>query len=673
MKCNQPPSFPTKNLKGKNGRDFPARPAGVRIRERNPLGSAIGRGHVSKNTGMILERINSTRDLRRLNVDELKILADELREYILDVISEVGGHLASSLGVVEMSIALHYVFNTPADKIIWDVGHQCYAHKILTGRKEEFRSIRRYRGLSGFPKVCESEFDTFNVGHSSTSLSLACGMAIGRDLGGKSHKVIAVIGDGSLTGGMAFEAMNQIGHLQSDVIIILNDNEHSISENVGALSTYLTRIISGTTYNRIRRKSMELVKGLPKIGAMLFQLLYRFFGIFKSMIVPGQLFEDMGIRYFGPINGHDIVQLLEIFERVKRINHGPKIIHVLTKKGKGYLPAEMKPVQFHGIGPFDKATGIPRGNRPLSYSEIAGRTLAHLADTDKKIVAITAAMKQGTGLFEFENRSKERFFDVGIAEQHAVTFAGSLAACGFKPFVSIYSTFLQRAVDQLIHDIGIMNLPIKLLIDRAGIVGQDGETHHGLFDIAILRNIPNFLLLAPSSGEELRDMIFFTSRYDRGPVAIRYPRGDAESGNFSIDGYRQFRPGKIKRLAAGKDLAIFTFGDMVPVAFQVRDMLLKKNIRASIVNLLTIKPLDVKGIERVIGETDRCITLENGIISGGAGEYILSSIAAPLRSRILFCAGFPDRFIPHGSGPELFREFGIDARSLSNRVLRLMK
>ncbi|OHD68874.1 MAG: 1-deoxy-D-xylulose-5-phosphate synthase [Spirochaetes bacterium RBG_16_49_21] len=621
----------------------------------------------------MLERINGIRDLRKLSIDELNTLAGEVREYILDVISGIGGHLASSLGVVELSIALHYVFNTPRDKIIWDVGHQCYAHKILTGRREAFRTIRQYKGLSGFPKICESEFDTFDVGHSSTSLSLACGMAIGRDLDKKSHKVIAVIGDGSLTGGMAFEALNQIGHLQNDIIIILNDNEHSISQNVGALSMYLTRIISGTMYNRIRRKSMEIVKRIPKVGTIIFQLLYRFFGSFKSMIVPGQLFEDMGIRYFGPINGHDIAQLLEIFERVKRINQGPKIIHVLTKKGKGYLPAEMKPVQFHGIGPFDKATGISRENKSLSYSEIAGRTLAHLADTDAKIVAVTAAMKQGTGLFEFENRSPERFFDVGIAEQHAVTFAGALAACGFKPFVSIYSTFLQRAVDQLIHDIGIMNLPIKLLIDRAGVVGQDGETHHGLFDIAILKNIPNFVLLAPSSGEELRDMIFFASRYDRGPVAIRYPRGNADSKNFRIGDYRKFRPGKIKRLTAGGDLAIFTFGDMVSVAFQIRDKLLEKRIRTTIVNLLTIKPLDVKGIERVIGGTGCCITLENGIISGGAGEYILSSIAAPLRKNILFCAGFPDRFIPHGTGSELFKEFGVDADSLARRILKQMK
>jgi 1-deoxy-D-xylulose-5-phosphate synthase len=622
---------------------------------------------------MILKKINSVRDLRKLSLKELDVLAGEIREYILDVISKIGGHLASSLGVVELTIALHYIFNTPRDKIIWDVGHQCYAHKILTGRRQVFKTIRQHRGLSGFPKICESEFDTFDVGHSSTSLSLASGMAIGRDLSGRDFKVIAVIGDGSLTGGMAFEAMNQIGHMQNDIIIILNDNEHSISENVGALSVYLTRIISGSVYNRIRRKSMELIKRIPKIGAVIFHLLNRFFESFKSMIVPGQFFEDMGIRYFGPIDGHNIPQLIEILERVKRINYGPKIIHVITKKGKGYLPAEMKPAQFHGIGPFDKATGISQENNSLSYSEIAGRTLAHLAITDKKIVAITAAMKLGTGLYEFENKWPDRFFDVGIAEQHAVTFAGALTANGLKPFVSIYSTFLQRAVDQLIHDIGIMNLPIKLLIDRAGIVGRDGETHHGLFDIALMKNIPNFILLTPSSGEELRDMICFAARYEGGPVAIRYPRGSVDPENFRIDVCRKFSPGRIKRLTTGGDLAVFTFGDMVPVAAQLREILLDKNIRTTIVNLLTIKPLDIRGIELIIRKTGYSITLENGIISGGAGEYILSSVAADLRQKILFCAGFPDQFIPHGTSNQLFSEFGIDAKSLAKRLLGLIK
>ncbi len=622
---------------------------------------------------MLLEKINGPKDLKKLKPAELDSLAGEVREYILDVISKNGGHLASSLGVVELTIALHYVFDTPHDKIIWDVGHQSYAHKILTGRREAFRGIRQYGGISGFPKRHESSYDAFDTGHSSTSLSLACGAAIGRDMIRKGEKVIAVIGDGSLTGGMAFEAINQIGHQENDLIIILNDNEHSINENVGAMSKYLTRIISGSTYNRIRRKSMELVKRIPRIGGTLFSFIYRSIESFKKMIIPGQFFEDMGVRYFGPIDGHDIPQLIHIMNRVKAINYGPKIIHVLTKKGKGYLPAEMNPALYHGIGPFDRATGIARGDKRLSYSEIAGKTLAHMARTDKKIVAITAAMKLGTGLYEFEKKSPDRFFDVGIAEQHAITFAGALTVSGLKPFVSIYSTFLQRAVDQLIHDVGIMKLPVRLLIDRAGAVGQDGETHHGLFDIGIIKNIPNFILLAPSNGVELRDMIYFAARHNEGPVAIRYPRGGIDKESFSYDEGREFVPGKIRKLATGNDLAIFTFGDMVPVARRVREMLGERGVGISIVNLLTIKPLDVRGIDRVLSGVRYAITLENGMIAGGAGEYLLASVKPALRKKILFCAGFPDQFIPHGKNTQLFRQFGIDPESLVKRILKMMK
>ncbi len=621
---------------------------------------------------MILERINGVKDLRKCTIGELDTLAAEVREFILEVISRTGGHLASSLGVVELTIALHYAFNTPKDRLIWDVGHQCYAHKILTGRREAFRDIRRLGGLSGFPKTGESEFDVFETGHSSTSLSLACGAAIGRDLARQRHKVIAVIGDGSLTGGMAFEALNQIGHEESDIIIILNDNEHSISENVGAMSKYLTRIITGSVYNRIRRTTMKAVKGIPRIGRGLFNFIYRFFEGFKRMIIPGQLFEEMGVRYFGPVDGHDIASLVEIFERVRDINFGPKIIHVITRKGKGYMPAEMKPTLFHGVGPFDRATGIQYGGGRLTYSEIAGKTLAHLAGHDRKIVAVTAAMKLGTGLYEFEKKAPERFFDVGIAEQHAVTFAGALTKSGHRPFVSIYSTFLQRAVDQLIHDVGIMKLPVRLLVDRAGIVGQDGETHHGLFDIAIIRTIPNYMLLAPSTGEELRDMIHFAARYDEGPLAIRYPRGSVEAREFSFEEGKPFVPGRLRRMTAGKDLAIFTFGDMVPVALEVRELLERKGVAVSVLNLLTIKPLDVRGIERVLGGVSGAVTLENGVISGGAGEYILSSVREPLREKILFCAGFPDRFIPHGTNRELLAMFGLDAASLAARILKLL-
>jgi len=481
---------------------------------------------------------------------------------------------------------------------------------------------------------------------------------------------VAVIGDGSLTGGMAFEALNHIGHIKKDLIIILNDNEHSISKNVGAFSEYLTRMISGSFYNRFRSMSMKAIRKIPFIGGRLFNFLYKVFGGFKWLIMPGQFFQDMGIRYFGPIDGHNIQRLIEVFENVRAIDNGPKIIHVITKKGKGYLPAERDPARFHGIGKFDIATGQSLGDQKgFSYSEITARTLAELSARDSKIVAITAAMKLGTGLYEFENRAPSRFFDVGIAEQHAVTFGAALASTGLKPFISIYSTFLQRAVDQLIHDAGIMNLPVKLLVDRSGIVGDDGETHHGLFDIGIIRNIPNFCLLAPSNGTELRDMIHFASRYDGGPLAIRFPRGRV-NGDLRFNEHDDFAMGKIRRLTTGRDLAIFSVGDMLDSSLRLHEKLRFAGIKSSVVNLLSIKPLDVRGIERVIKGTRRFITLENGMISGGAGEYIVSSIDAKLKSSLLFIAGFPDTFITHGSVDQLFTLYGIDPDSLFKRIIR---
>ncbi len=619
--------------------------------------------------GPLLEEINSMEDVRRLDTEGLKNLSCEVREFIVDTISRCGGHLSSSLGAVELTVALHHSFNTPQDKIIWDVGHQAYAHKILTGRRDRFHTIRTYGGLSGFPKMNESEFDCYDVGHSSTSLSLAIGEAIGRDLKGEDYKVIAVIGDGSLTGGMAFEALNQIGTMKHDVIIILNDNEHSISKNVGAMSTYLTRMISGTRYNRFRRFTQHLVRGIPKYGDDIYEFLYKVIGGFKGLFMLNNVFRDLCIRYFGPIDGHNMEGHCEVFERVKNINSGPKILHVITQKGRGYTPAERDPSLFHGVGPYDRATGICYDScSKESYSGIAGKTLAHIARDDKKIVAITAAMKLGTGLVEFEKHAPERFFDVGIAEQHAITFAAALARTGMRPFVSIYSTFLQRATDQLIHDVGIMNLPVRLLIDRAGIVGADGETHHGLFDIAIIKNIPNFILLAPADGEELRDMIHFAASHDSGPVAIRFPRGQSESEDFSFETGDKFIPGKIRRLTRGGDCAILAAGDMVRIAMQARDLLLASKIETSVVNIRSIKPLDVKGLERVISGCDHFITLENGMESGGVGEQIMSRISHELCVKNLFLGAFPDRFITHGTAAQLFRECGLDAESLARRI-----
>lgn len=618
---------------------------------------------------MHLDKINYPSDLKNLSVKEMGELAEEIRQFMLDVISERGGHLASSLGVVELTIALHYVFNTPADKIIWDVGHQSYSHKILTGRKDQFNTIRKHGGLSGFPKRNESPYDPYDVGHSSTSISLAVGEATGRDLNGEKYKVVAVIGDGSLTGGLAFEGLNHLGHIGKDVIVILNDNEHSISENVGALSSYMTEMRSGFFYNRFRKKSMQLIKSLPVVGNPLYGFIYRVFSSFKTFIIPGQLFESLGLRYFGPVDGHNINDLIKILDRVKNINSGPKIVHVLTKKGRGFVPAECDPCSFHGTGPFDRDTGSKKsGAGAESYSSVAGRTLAAIAKKDDKVVAVTAAMKEGTGLAEFEKAAPGRLFDVGIAEQHAVTFSAAMASTGLKPFVPIYSTFYQRAYDQVIHDTAIMNLPVRFLIDRAGVVGDDGETHHGLFDISMFRAVPNIEFYAPSNGEELRDLLYYAWQKNDGPVAIRYPRGSSGAVNLNVNEYNEFKPGKIKLLTKGDDAAIIAVGDMVSIALETASLLKKQGIGATVVNLLSIKPLDVKGLSKVI-ERCRCfITVENGFTEGGAGEYIYSLLDPSLCGKRIINTGFSGKFIHHGTSMELFRDCGIDPGSLADKI-----
>ncbi|MDY6969392.1 MAG: 1-deoxy-D-xylulose-5-phosphate synthase [Spirochaetota bacterium] len=622
---------------------------------------------------MILDSIKEISDLRKLAINEISELADELRKEIIEVISINGGHLASSLGVVELTLALHYVFNTPKDKIIWDVGHQCYAHKILTGRRSEFETIRRFGGLSGFPRMSESEYDVYNSGHSSTSLSLALGEAVARDINNEKYKVVGVVGDGSLTGGMAFEALNQIGHLKKDVIIVLNDNEHFISENVGALSEYLMRLITGSLYNRLRKRSYDIIKKLPKFGNSLYDFLFKMEEGVKGIIMPGVFFEELDIRYFGPVDGHNLKALINILNRLNQINSGPRILHVITRKGKGYKPAEKDPDIFHGIGPFDKKTGLPANNNLTTYSEIVGKTLARISKFDKKVIAITAAMKLGTGLNHFSEKAPERFFDVGIAEQHAITFACALAAKGLKPFVSIYSTFLQRAVDQIIHDVGIMNLPVRILIDRAGIVGEDGETHHGLFDVCIIKNIPNFIFLAPSNCSELRDMLYFAQRYDKGPIAIRYPRGGEILNEFNYNEFNRYEPGKSKRITHGTDIAIFSLGDMMKIAVDLHKHLEKEGVMSSVIDLLSIKPLDLNSIQSVIKNTSCFITMENGYISGGVGESILSEIDADLKDKFLFNVGFPDEFVTHGTRGDLFMKYGLDAESLCKKIIEKMK
>jgi 1-deoxy-D-xylulose-5-phosphate synthase len=618
---------------------------------------------------MILDKVNYPADIKKLSLVELEELAREIRHYMLQVVSETGGHLASSLGAVELTIALHYVFNTPEDKIIWDVGHQAYSHKILTGRKEKFKTIRRFGGLSGFPKRKESPYDSYDVGHSSTSISLAVGEAAGRDLLQRDYKIVAVIGDGSLTGGMAFEGLNHLGHIGKDVIVVLNDNEQSISENVGALSRYLTEMISGSLYNTFRKKSMKFVKGIPIIGKPIFEFAYRAIASFKNFIIPGQLFEDMGLRYFGPVDGHNLSELIKIFDRVKDINSGPKLVHVLTKKGRGFVHAETDPCTFHGTGPFDIETGhSKKKGGEESFSSVAGRTLAHIAKLDDTVVAVTAAMKEGTGLAVFEDVAPERLFDVGIAEQHAVTFSAAMASSGLKPFVSIYSTFYQRAYDQIIHDVAIMNLSVRFLIDRAGIVGDDGETHHGLFDISMFRNVPNIEFFAPSNGEELRNAIYYAWNRNDGPTAIRYPRGSSLTIGLDVTKAGSFFPGKAKILSKGKDVAIIAVGDMLGVAIKTEEILKAKGIEATVINLLSIKPLDTETIIEAIKSCRGFITMENGYINGGIGEHIYSLLPAELCVKRLFACGFPDVFVTHGTFDELLREYKLDHSSVAQRI-----
>ncbi|HQG41789.1 MAG TPA: 1-deoxy-D-xylulose-5-phosphate synthase, partial [Spirochaetota bacterium] len=621
----------------------------------------------------MLDDINGPEDLKKLSIGELSSLSEEIRSRILEVVSHNGGHLASSLGVVELTIALHYVFNSPTDRIIWDVGHQCYAHKIITGRNKLFHTLRMFHGISGFPKTSESVHDHYDTGHSSTSLSLALGEAIARDINSGNYQIVAVIGDGSLTGGMSFEALNHIGQSKKDIIIILNDNEHSISRNVGALSEYLMRLITGGVYNKLRRKSYEFIHRIPKIGPMLFNLFDRIEARIKGIFVPSSFFEDLGIRYFGPIDGHNIPTLIDLFNRIAKLNKGPKIIHVYTKKGKGYVHAEKNPSKFHGIGPFDIKTGKPLKKSSISYSDIAGKALVDVARRDKKIFAITAAMKLGTGLSEFEDHFPQRFIDVGICEQHAITLASSLAKNGFKPFVSIYSTFMQRAVDQIIHDVALMNLPVKLLIDRAGIVGDDGETHHGLFDIGIIRMIPNFVLLSPTNGNELRDMIHYASIYNNGPIAIRYPRGGDDKYVHSANSeliklpllkayYKSIQP----------MIALFAVGDMIKLATEVHMKLNEHDIKSSVYGILSLKPLPINQIEIILQNIPYYTVFENCYTSGGISEYLNSQINCSLRYKNIYNVAFPDNFILHGRVSELFAHYSMDSDSITNKIISLI-
>lgn len=608
----------------------------------------------------LLPLINSPEDIKKLNLIQLQQLVQEIRQEILDTVAQNGGHLASNLGVVELTLALHYVFNTPADKIVWDVGHQCYAHKLLTGRRTKFHTLRKFGGLNGFPSPEESLYDIFATGHSSTSISAALGLALARDLNQETFHVIAVIGDGALTGGMAFEALNHAGHLQTRLIIILNDNEMSIAPNVGALSGYLSRLRADPKYLRRKEEVEQILRRLPAIGPKMVKIGDRLKESVKHLIVPGTFFEELGFTYFGPIDGHNLEEVISLFKKIQTIKK-PVLIHLMTLKGKGYTPAEAKADKFHGVGPFE-LTGkkLNHKNNPVSYTEVFGRTLVDLAQEKKEIVAVTAAMASGTGLNYFAQAFPGRLFDVGIAEQHAVTLSAGLAAGGLKPVAAIYSTFLQRAYDQILIDVCLQNLPVTFAIDRGGLVGEDGATHHGIFDFTYLRSMPNMIVMAPADEDELRHMLKTALEYS-GPAALRYPRGPGQ-GKPMLGKPVSLTIPKAKVLREGDDITLLAAGSMVLVATEAANNLAKMGIEAAVINARFIKPLDEETILNYASKTKKIITLEENILAGGFGAAVLELLTAKnLFNVSVKCLGLPVQFIPHGSRETLLSFCGLTA------------
>lgn len=620
-----------------------------------------------------LKQIASPDDVKKLKVSELKALAQEIRQEIIAVVSQNGGHLAPNLGVVELTLALHAVFHTPEDKIVWDVGHQAYVHKLLTGRYDQFATLRTYGGLSGFPKRSESVHDAFGAGHSSTSISAATGLAKARDLAGKNNNVIAVIGDGAITGGMAFEALENAGHMSSNLIVILNDNEMSIDPNVGAMAEYLSRARSNPAYTRSKEEVEEMLKKIPAIGGKMFKAADKLKDSLKYMLVPGVLFEEFGFKYYGPVNGHDLSALLTVLDNVKDTRH-PVLVHVVTQKGKGYAPAEKNPDLFHGVGAFDIQTGQVKQKATVpSYTAVFGKTLTELGKQDEKIVGITAAMGKGTGINQFQKYFPERTIDVGIAEEHAVTMAAAMALEGFKPVVAIYSTFLQRAYDQIVHDVALQGAPVVFCLDRAGIVGDDGPTHHGIFDISYLRHIPDMVCMAPKDENELRHMLYSALQY-QGPVSIRYPRG-AGLG-VPIDEPLQLLPlGKAEVLQQGEQITLLALGSMVAVARQVAALLLQRmGITVTVVNARFIKPLDEELICACITQSKLLVTLEEHALAGGFGSAVLELLnTAGLDSNKVLRIGISDAFVPHGKTDLLKELAGLDAAHIAEKIQQRME
>ncbi|WP_378955561.1 1-deoxy-D-xylulose-5-phosphate synthase [Pelosinus sp. sgz500959] len=620
----------------------------------------------------ILETINKPQELKKLSIDQMKLLAEEIRQLLICSVSKTGGHLAPNLGVVEITLAIHKIFKSPVDKIVWDVGHQAYVHKILTGRRRDFHTLRQFGGISGFPKPCESEHDSFGTGHSSTSISAALGMALARDIVGEKHNVLAVIGDGSLTGGQAYEALNHAGHTGTNMIVILNDNEMSIAKNVGAMSEYLSKMRTEPKYKKVKKDIDFLLRRIPAIGDHVARTVERLKDSLRYLFVPGMLFEELGFNYIGPIDGHNLEILTEVLEKAKDMQ-GPILIHVLTCKGKGYQPAECNPGKFHGVGPYCIESGevIKNGDKP-TYTGIFGNTLVELAKQDSSIVAITAAMPEGTGLKKFATEFPKRFFDVGIAEQNAVTVAAGMAIQGMKPVVALYSTFGQRAYDQILHDVCLQKLPVVFALDRAGIVGEDGPTHHGVFDYSYLRHIPNLVMMAPKDENELRHMLYTAVNLNC-PVAIRYPRGSGLG--VSIDQpVQKLAIGDAEQLKNGSDIVFLAVGVMVESCQKASEILAAQGIQSGVVNARFIKPLDEQMIKRLSRDVGMIVTVEDNILAGGFGSAVLEYINdQQLHWVKMLRLGFPDKFIEHGSREQLLEKYGLTAEGIAESVSSFVK
>lgn len=611
----------------------------------------------------IIDKINSPQDLKKLNIDELTQYADEIREFLIKTISSTGGHLASNLGVVELTLALHYVFDCASDKFIWDVGHQSYVHKIITGRREKFSSLRQFGGISGFPKTSESLADTFNTGHSSTSISAALGMARVRNLNNEKYKIISIIGDGSLTGGMVYEALADAGHGRNGMIVIINDNAMSISKSVGGISKHLSTIRSTGFYNELREKIYNKLSDVPVIHG----IVKRSKNILKSILVPNNIFEALGFRYLGPYDGHDLKELIQLFTRVKNIGSNV-VIHVKTIKGKGYLYAEQNPCAFHGVSQFNAKNGS-RGDKSEDYSSVFGNCLVKLAEKNDKILAVTAAMRDGTGLVDFSRRFPKRFFDVGIAEQHAVTMCCGAAAAGYTPVFAVYSTFLQRSYDQILHDLSLQNLHVVLAVDRAGIVGEDGETHQGVFDLSYLSHIPNMTILSPSCFAELEKMLDFAVNQYNAPIAVRYPRG---SETLDIEHKTEITYGKGELLAQGNDVLILAAGDMVANAFKLRLLLAEQNISSALCDMRFVKPVDESIILNNSAGKRLIVTIEDNSVIGGLGDSVMRFAGAAALGIPVKTYGVPDRPIPHGNKNLLFKYCGLTPENIAADILNVL-